>query len=270
MTALPKFKQAQYEFAAHLRDPKHNAAPSGIEDRRLKIYRDLFFNNVSGLMAQTFPVLHKILSQEKWQRTIRDFYAHYQCQTPLFTELPKEFLTWLSEHREAEADDPAFMRELAHYEWVELALSLAPDPELAVDIHRYGDLLNAVPVMSPLAWTLSYQFPVHQISPEVQPTEPPENPSCLVVYRDREDSIGFIETNAVTVQLLSLLANNLEARLSGQELLAKLAEQLPQFPAETIQQGGLQILEQLRQKDIVLGTLADHTVDSTPDNLAEA
>lgn len=261
MSALPKFKQAQYEFAAHLRDPAHNAAPSGIEDRRLKIYRDLFFNNVSGLMAQTFPVLHKILSEEKWLRMIRDFYAHYECQTPLFTELPKEFLGWLSEHRTAEADDPAFMLELAHYEWVELALSLAPDPALEIEIHRYGDLLNAVPVMSPLAWSLSYQFPVHQISPDIQPTEPPANPSCLVVYRDREDHIGFIETNPVTVQLLALLANNLETGLSGQALLQQLATQLPQFPADSIQQGGLAILEQLRQKHIVLGTVADSHAD---------
>lgn len=258
MSALPKFKEAQYGFAAHLRNPALNAAPKGIEDRRMKIYRDLFFNNISGLMAQTFPVLHQLLSEEKWLRTIRDFFAHYHCHTPLFTELPKEFLDWLSESRKAEADDPAFMLELAHYEWVELALSLAPDPDIGEELHRYGDLLNAVPVMSPLAWSLSYHFPVHKIGPDFQPTEAPEQPTCLVVYRDRDDGIGFIETNPVTVQLLGLLAENINHRKTGAELLAALAEQLPQFPAEAIQQGGLQTLEQLRQKDIILGTLAEN------------
>lgn len=64
MSALPKFKEAQYGFAAHLRDPANQPAPEGIEDRRMKIYRDLFFNNVSGLMAQTFPVLNQLLSEE--------------------------------------------------------------------------------------------------------------------------------------------------------------------------------------------------------------
>ncbi|MDD9893223.1 MAG: putative DNA-binding domain-containing protein [Gammaproteobacteria bacterium] len=257
MSALPKFKEAQYGFAAHLRDPANQPAPEGIEDRRMKIYRDLFFNNVSGLMAQTFPVLNQLLSEEKWLRTIRDFYAHYQCHTPLFTELPKEFLDWLSNHREAEADDPAYLLELAHYEWVELALSLAPDVELAEEVHRYGDLMNTIPVMSPLAWSLSYHFPVHQISPSFQPEAPGEQPTCLVVYRNREDEIGFIETNPVTVQLLALLANNLEERKTGDALLSQLAEQLPQFPEEAVRQGGLQTLEQLRQKDIVLGTLAE-------------
>ena len=256
MSALPEFKQAQYAFAAHLRDPANNTAPSGIEDRRLKIYRDLFFNNVSGLMAQTFPVLHSLLSEEKWLRTIRDFYANYECHTPLFTELPKEFLDWLSEHRAAEADDPAFMLELAHYEWVELALSLAPDAELPLEIHHYGDLLNSAPILSPLAWSLSYHFPVHQISPDFQPDTAGEQPTCLVVYRNRDDEIGFIETNPVTVQLLALLAENGEQQKTGNELLTELATALPQFPAEAIQQGGLQTLEQLRQKDIVLGTAA--------------
>jgi hypothetical protein len=42
---LPEFQRKQYEFAAHIRDPEKNAAPPGIEDRRLAIYRDLFFNN---------------------------------------------------------------------------------------------------------------------------------------------------------------------------------------------------------------------------------
>lgn len=254
--SLPVFQQAQYDFAAHLRDPANNAAPADIEDRRLKIYRDLFFNNVSGLVAQTFPVLHSILSEEKWLRTIRDFYAHYHCHTPIFTELAKEFLDWLSDIRSAEADDPAFMLELAHYEWVELALSLAQDIEIEEEIHRYGDLLNSVPVLSPLAWALSYHFPVHQISPEFTPTEPGETPSCLVVYRDREDDIGFIETNAITIQLLGLMASNLESRFTGQQVLEQLAAQLPQIPTDALMKGGLQTLEQLRQKDVILGTLA--------------
>lgn len=256
----PAFQDAQYAFAAHIRDPAHNAAPKGIEDRRLNIYRELFFNNVSGLMAQTFPVLNQILSEEKWQRTIRDFYAHHHCHTPLFTELAKEFLGWLNEARQAEADDPHFLLELAHYEWVELALSLAEDIEIEQEIHRYGDLLNAVPIMSPLAWSLSYGYPVHKIGPDYQPTaaalEAGQQATHLVVYRNREDEIGFIETNVITIQLLALLANNIEAKKTGQAILEELADQLPNIPRDAMIQGGLQTLEQLRQKDIVLGTLA--------------
>lgn len=254
--SIPAFKQAQYQFAAHLRNPDHNPAPTEIEDRRMKIYRDLFINNVSGLLAQTFPVFHEIMGEQRWAGLMREFYANYQCKTPLFSELAKEFLDWLSQARPKQADDLPFMVELAHYEWVELALSLAADAELEVELHRYGDLLNCAPVLSPLAWPLAYQFPVHQISPDFQPQEATEPATCLVVYRDRDDQVGFIETNPITTQLLMLLENNQHEARSGQAILDEIAEQWPNIPKQAIIDGGLQTLEQLRQKDIVLGTIA--------------
>ena len=42
------FIEIQNEFMAHIREPKKNKKPSGIEDRRMSIYRDLFFNNIEG------------------------------------------------------------------------------------------------------------------------------------------------------------------------------------------------------------------------------
>ncbi len=67
MADRPAFQQHQYAFAAHIRDPETNPAPEGIEDRRMAIYRNLFFNNVSQLLAKTFPVLHKILGADAWK-----------------------------------------------------------------------------------------------------------------------------------------------------------------------------------------------------------
>ena len=40
------FKEIQYEFTAHLRDPDHAKAPTDIEDRRMEIYRGLFYRNI--------------------------------------------------------------------------------------------------------------------------------------------------------------------------------------------------------------------------------
>ena len=54
------FQALQYRFAAHLRDPEHQPAPEGLEDRRLKIYRELFYNNVEDFLQTAFPVLRRI------------------------------------------------------------------------------------------------------------------------------------------------------------------------------------------------------------------
>ena len=61
MPDKPAFQELQYAFAAHIRDPESNAAPEGIEDRRLAVYRELFYNNVQSLLTSTFPVL-----RERW------------------------------------------------------------------------------------------------------------------------------------------------------------------------------------------------------------
>ena len=72
--------EQQYRFAAHIRDPANNPAPDGIEDRRLAIYRELFFNNVSKFLASTFRVIRKILGEEAWIRLMRDYFAKRRAE----------------------------------------------------------------------------------------------------------------------------------------------------------------------------------------------
>ena len=87
MAERPDFQETQFGFAAHLRDPAANPAPDDIEDRRMAIYRELFFNNVAGLLGRTFPVLHKILGAERWAIVMRDYFSRHQSHTPLFLEM---------------------------------------------------------------------------------------------------------------------------------------------------------------------------------------
>ena len=255
MADLPKFQQAQYRFAAHIRDPEQTPGPAGIEDRRMAIYRELFYNNVEGFLSRSFPVLRKIYSDEAWHRMARDFFSRHQSASPFFLDIPKEFLDFV-EHERDDPDDPPFLYELAHYEWAELALSVLEDDVNDVDANRNGNLLDENPVLSPTAWSLAYQFPVHQIQPDFQPQEPGEHYTFLVVYRDRNDKVGFLEINPVTAQLLELLKT--ERQLTGRELLMQIAEQIQHPNPETVVTGGAEILAQLAQHDIVLGTRPSH------------
>ncbi|MGB5735805.1 MAG: putative DNA-binding domain-containing protein, partial [Thiohalocapsa sp.] len=167
----PDFFAVQTRFAGHIRDPKHQSPPAGIEDRRMAIYRELFFNNISTLLETSFPVLRKLLPDGHWRDMIRDFLVHHRCQTPLFLEISQEFLDYLASERQPNPADPPFLLELAHYEWVELALSVSDDEVDASLIDANGDLMAGTPVISPVAWNLSYRFPVHRIGPNFQPGE---------------------------------------------------------------------------------------------------
>ena len=252
--AKPDFIQRQYEFAAHIRDPQHQPAPAGIEDRRLGIYRELFYNNVEGFLSNSFPVLRKLMDDDNWHAMARDFYARHQCHSPLFLEIPREFLNYLQQERTDCADDLPFLSELAHYEWVELALSVADvgdaDNGNGHTLTASGhDVLDSVPRVSTLAWPFSYHYPVHKISPEFTPETPSEQPTYLLVYRDAEDDVGFIELNPVSARLFALLQE--DTGLSGRRALQQIAAELQHPNPQVVIEGGRQILQEWQQRGIV-------------------
>jgi len=244
------FTQQQYAFAAHIRQPDLHPAPEGIEDRRMAIYRELFYNNVEGFLSNGFPVLHELMDDKSWHAMARDFFANHRCHSPLFMEIAREFLAYLEQERGEREDDFPFLYELAHYEWVELALSIAETEPVQVDDPE-GDLLEGVPVLSSLAWPLCYQYPVHRISGDFQPEEPADQPVYLMVYRTTDDDVGFMELNTISARLFSLLQEN--RSLTGHQALEQIATELNHPKPDVVLEGGRQILQAWRQRDIVLG-----------------
>lgn len=243
----------QAAFAGHIRNPAEIPAPAGIEDRRMQIYRELFFNNVSSLLAGNFPVLRRLYDAPSWSRLVREFYSEHRAQTPLFPELPQEFLHYVQEQRQGRDGDPPFLQELAHYEWVELALSLELTDLAAVAADREGNLLEGVPVLSPLAWPLSYRYPVHRIAETFRPVEAPVEMTHLLVYRNRADDVRCMLLNHVSQLLLALMREQPE--LTGRQLLALTAGQIGHPRPEAVIESGGALLNDLRQRDVVLGTV---------------
>lgn len=113
-------------------------------------------------------------------------------------------------------------------------------------------MLEGIPVISPLAWVLSYCFPVHKISPTFQPQQADEaNPTHLVVFRDSTFEIHFIETNAITMHLLQRIAHN--ANQSGRSILQHIADEMNHPQPDMIVTHGEQLMKQLRAQEILLG-----------------
>jgi uncharacterized protein len=207
-TTLPRFQALQYAFAAHLRDPEKNPAPEGLEDRRVAIYRDLFYNNVEGLLAGNFPVIRQILGDTRWHALARAFLATHQSHTPLFTEIGREFVRFLQDRAERDAGDPPFLPELAHYEWVELAVTIDESRIEDAPHNPNGDVVTGIPVVSPLAWPLAYRWPVQRIRADYQPDTPPDMPTFLIVLRKRDHQVAFIEASHATLQLINCMQEN--------------------------------------------------------------
>ena len=263
MTA--KLSDIQRAFAAHIREPNLHPAPTDIEDRRMKIYRELFYKNIEGFISSAFPVLRKLYSDTNWHLMVRDFIHRHQSQSPYFLEISEEFLAYLEAERQPHNGDPVFVLELARYEWAELALFVAEQDIPDDNVSSEQSLVNHIPVLSPVAWSMVFSYPVHKIGQSFQPELPSEQPVCLVVYRNRQDKVAFLEANPVTARLLELCEANGESNArrsesqpseslhSGRDLLQQIATELNHPNPDLIMNAGTEILAQLRQLDIIYG-----------------
>ncbi len=245
------FQKLQYQLAAHLRDPHANPPPEGLDDSRLAVYRRLFFRNISRFISNAFPVLRKFYTEAAWHALIRGFYAKHQSHSPYFAQVSQEFLDYLQTEYSMTNDDPPFMKELAHYESIELELAFSSEEIDLPTVNRDGDLLHEPPALSPLARPLAYHWPVHRISPDFQPRQPDDEPTCLVVCRNRDDEVIFVHTNPATNLLLDAISRH--PNQSGREHIEQLATR-QQLPMDAALAGGAKILTEMYQQDIILGT----------------
>ena len=243
------FKDTQSEFVAFIRDPQNNPIPDDVKQPRMAMYRELLFNNVNSFLSSNFPVLHTLIDEGHWLAIVQDFFSLHPCKTPYFSEIPEEFLAYLQDERQPQVEDPAFMLELAHYEWVEMALSISTDELVASSNDLPENIMDLQLAVSALAWPLAYQFPVHKISPDFQPAEPPKQATFLVVYRDKLDEVLFTEVTPMTYSLLSLIQE--QSGITVADCLEQIIQENKGTDAEIIKQGASEILKQLFTKNIV-------------------
>ena len=240
----------QAEFAQWVRQPDTAQTPDGIEPRRMKIYRELVYNNIEDFVARGFPVLKTLLDEQQWHLVIEAFVGTHRANTPYFLEIGEEFLAYLQQSACQFDFLPAFTLQLAHYEWIELVVDTAEAEPLAA-LSESPDLLDGIPVVNSAAWSLAYNYPVHQIRVDFQPTAPLDTPVYLVVYRNRDDRVAFLEVNAATARLLELLN---AGKHSGREAIAQLGEELGQTQSAQLVDFGLRTLEKLLSVGILAGT----------------
>ncbi len=246
---LPSFQQYQDQFTRHIRDPKRNPRPTGAEPRRMKIYNELLYNNLESFLLACFPITRKILGKRRWSKLVREFFANHRCHTPLFRQIPDEFVQYLQQERIKRADDPSYLVYLAHYEWVELALDVSNKEADLGKINRAGDLLRGRPALNPVLILLHYPYAVHRIGPEYRPRR--KQPTDLLVFRNFSDQVHFIVLNPVSARLVQLLQ---PGKMSGKAALEQITAELQHPAPAAVMAGGQEILQNLHREQAVLGT----------------
>lgn len=239
----------QQALTAYLRDPEHCAMPEDMDPVRVEIYRELVFDNLRSLLGNTFPVVRALLGEQDWCRLLRMFLREHRCATPKFGEIAAEFVAWMASAPASLQDTcwPAFLLELSHYEWIEMALQQADaEPLPASD----PDLLLASPLrLSPLAWPLAYAWPVQRLGPAWRPTAPGEAPTLLLIRRDADYRVRFSELSPLAWRLLQRLEEFPE--LTGRAQLLALAQEAGLDDRDTLIAEGQRLLRQMHGQGII-------------------
>lgn len=200
---MNKHDQQQRQLTDYIRHGKAAPDMGSSQLARMQVYRDTFHAGMQELLSNCFPVTQEILGEEKWGKLVSDFYANHHAKTPLFHQIPEELLTYLWQERD-EKNDPNYLKELAHYEWLELAVEYSEvdgnNNSQPVDKIKYDVL-----AVTPTAQIMAYHYPVHQINKDFQPTQP--EPTFICCYRDQDDQVELLVINAITAQLLLFIQN---------------------------------------------------------------
>jgi len=247
---LPLFQQYQFAFTGHIRNPKASPRPPGVPERRMRVYNELLFNNLESFLLACFPVLRKVLGKRKWTKLVRDFFTVHRCRTPFFRQIPDEFIHYLQHERGNLPEDPPFLFDLAHYEWIELVLSVS-NKEIPLErIDPNGDLLATCPAINPILALQSYAYPVHRIGPRFKPTADQQETTHFAIFRNLNDEVKFVLLNPVSLRLISLLQST---KLTGRDALMQIAAELKYPDPAPVLEGGAAILRSLRDSEAILG-----------------
>ncbi|MDP2154198.1 MAG: putative DNA-binding domain-containing protein [Methylotenera sp.] len=252
---LLSFQRYQQAFTSRIRDPHNQPIPAGVAPERMAVYDEIVFNNLFESASACFPVARKTVGKRIWLKLVQSFLKDYATDTPLFRKIPQEFLTFLQQTNLASPQQlPVYLQALCHYEWIELYLSTFPSmADNASNINPNGDLAKHSIVFTNTMQLLEYDYAVHKISPKHKPNA--KEPTQLLVYRNPEYDIKFMELNPITFRLLTLCQ---QESMTAEQALTMLAEELKHPQPEPIIQFGLGILEDLRGQGAILGTARSH------------
>jgi len=251
---IPSFQQYQQEFTAYLRDPVNRQRPKNVAPKRMNVYKELIFNNLFESVSACFPVAQKVIGKRAWLKLVRRFFCDHSSNTPIFRQIPEEFLSYLTSiNCSDEPNLPPYLESLCHYEWVELLVTTMVNPTDGLLSHHRtinltGDLLENQPAFTPTMQLLNYEYAVQKISPRYKPTDKVN--TQLLVYRNADDAVNFIELNPITYRLIKLLQ---EKGTTSKCALNMIANELDLLQAGSVILFGLDILEALRNQGVILG-----------------
>ena len=207
-------------LTGHLRRPDSVKAPQGTHAEGLAVYRRLIRNNLHNFLDRCFTRTRRLLDDAAWEAAKEDFVAHGQAHSPLFSDIPPQFL---AHHRERHSLEQRIL-DVMDSECRELAAEIAyegdalprlePEQIAALDERAFDALTLR---LAAGASVVAYSHRVHDA--DVAP-----RPCFSLIWRDSADRVQHAEPSPADFQLLQQIGSE---ATSLDALIAALADYLP-------------------------------------------
>ena len=161
--SLPEFQQYQHQFVDYLRNPLKNEAMPESLPQSSNIYAKLLYRKIEGSLDNCFPISCELLGTKRWTQLIQSFIKSHRCKSPLYREIPDEFIDYLMNEQNAIVL-PEFIIELAHYEWMELVLETEKATLSKPCFPIKENILDIIPTFNPVLHLLHYHYHVQNIT----------------------------------------------------------------------------------------------------------
>lgn len=189
----------QHKFGEYIRKQSHDDGDN-MPSRVGQLYQRLIYNNISGFISQCFPICQQVMDDDVWQKLLLSFIKHGDMASPYFSEINQQFVDYL---QNGDVIDllglPAFIAELAHYEWIELYVDNLPNVEPKLFLADGLSLNGTLQV-------LHYQYAVDKMSVDYLPDDCQE--TFILVYRQSKDNqhqTAFMTINVISFIILTFI-----------------------------------------------------------------
>ncbi|WP_333641132.1 putative DNA-binding domain-containing protein [Acinetobacter johnsonii] len=232
------FQDTQNAFCNWIRDPKQ-PIPSSFETERMRVYRELLFNNVSSFVDLVYPVARSILPKPTWQQLLEEFFQKSTNQSPFYNDISLQFREYLSDQQHPVLQSYPWLAELLQYEWLELYLDTVEIEEKTFSPASAWQLNTHI-------WILVYQYPVYLWTTEQQYFE--HSPSAVMVWRNHHDQVCVEPLSPLFACLIEQL--NLKA-LTEQELKQLIYTTVPDLSEQEVEQQLKLLSERFTELDLL-------------------
>ncbi|MBK6513476.1 MAG: putative DNA-binding domain-containing protein [Polyangiaceae bacterium] len=242
--------------------PADLEALAAVDDRSFFAYRHLLRNNLREAIDNQLSRTRALLGE----RLDADIDAYFSSGLPTsryLRDVAFELVDFATPRWRSAQDVPPFAAELALFELRSFESSVAVRPAASAARAVPKLELAAPVVLDESVKVTRYAYPVHELADGARELE--ARPTALLVYRDRDFELRFLELSPLAASIVERL---LAGAALGEAITASCAAASTPISPELLGEIA-QLLSDYAERGIVLGSPADPTFEPTDEPASE-